>query len=79
MPAAKKKKKKNEARGKIVKKDKSTQMRELNEKWLPESGKQTIETKWPDGKDGENDEERLRRKRDGKNIHYCHPIENHTW
>ena len=28
--------------------------------------KQTIETKWPDGKDGENDEERSRRKRDGK-------------
>jgi len=25
-----------------------------------------IETKWPDGKDSENDEERSRRKRDGK-------------
>ena len=32
-------------------------MRELNEKWLPQSGKQTIETKWPGGKDGENDED----------------------
>ena len=30
------------------------------------SSKQTIETKWPDGKDGENDKERSRRKRDGK-------------
>ena len=29
--------------------------------------KQTIETKWPDGKGGENDEERSRRKIDGKN------------
>ena len=29
------KEKKKEACGKIVKKDKSTQMRELNEKWLP--------------------------------------------
>ena len=36
------------------KKDKSTQMRQFNEKWLPLSGKQTIETKWPDGKDSEN-------------------------
>ena len=27
---------------------------------------ETIETKWPDGKDGENDEERSRRKKDGK-------------
>ncbi len=44
MPAAKrrkrkkekeKKKAKKEAYGKIIKKDKSTQMRELNEKWLP--------------------------------------------
>ena len=42
MPAAKKKEKKKkekkakkEACGKIIKKDKSTQMRELNEKWLP--------------------------------------------
>ena len=34
MPAARKRKK-EEACGKIVKKDKSTQMRELNEKWLP--------------------------------------------
>ena len=50
MPAAKKKRKKEEKKkkkvkkeacGKIIKKDKSTQMRELNEK----SGKQTIETK----------------------------------
>ena len=41
--------------------------------------KQTIETKWPDGKDGENDEERSRRKRDGqKQHHYSHPIENRT-
>ena len=43
------------------------------------NGKQTIETKWPDGKDGENDEEKSRRKRDGKKIHYSHPIENRTW
>ena len=42
MPAAKRKKKKEkkkkvkkEACGKFIKKDKSTQMRELNEKWLP--------------------------------------------
>ena len=30
-----KKKAKKEAYGKIIAKDKSTQMRELNEKWLP--------------------------------------------
>ena len=36
--------------------------------------KQTIETKWPDRKDGENDEERSRRKRDGKQS-----IKNRTW
>ena len=41
MPAAKrekkkeKKKAKKEACGKIIKKDETTQMRELNEKWLP--------------------------------------------
>ena len=41
MPAAKRKRKKEkkkakkEACGKIIKKDKSTQMRELNENWLP--------------------------------------------
>jgi len=38
MPAAKNKKQKKakkEAYGKIIKKDKSTQMRELNEQWLP--------------------------------------------
>ena len=42
MPAAKKKKRKKKKKeaehktcGKIMTKDKSTQMRELNEKWLP--------------------------------------------
>ena len=48
-----------------------------------QTGKQTIQTKWPDGKDGENDEERSRRKRDGGGggggIHYSHPMENRTW
>ena len=59
--------------GKVITKDKSTQMQELNEKWLPLSGKQTVETNWPDGKDGEHVVHNLhhfwlrsRRKRDGK-------------
>ena len=45
----------------------------------PNQVSKQIETKWPDGKDGENDEERSRRKRDGTKIHYSHPIENRTW
>ena len=32
----------------------------------PNQVSKQIETKWPDGKNGENDEERSRRKRDGK-------------
>ena len=71
MPAAKKKKKKKGPRKKLNTKAcdkiiKTTQIGVLNEKWLPSSGKQTTETKSPDGKDGENDKERSKRKRDGK-------------
>ena len=39
---------------------------------------QAFETKWPDGKDGENDEERSRRK-GWEKIHYSYPIENRAW
>ena len=62
--------------GKIIKKEKkkkeeeTSQMPVANEEWLPKSGKQTNGTKWPtsqrEGKDGKNDEERSRRKRDGR-------------
>ena len=67
MSAAKRQRKKlnTKATDNITKKE-ETQMPMLNKKSLPSSGKQINETKCPDENCGKNDEERSRRKRDGR-------------